>query len=307
MKKISYVLTLVFLCLCWTSYSQVDSVQWQIDSLENSFHYQTGVIEFPSCKARLKVPEGFRYLDAEQSQIVLSDLWGNPADSSILGLLVPENRGVLAPNSWVFTISFDEIGFVKDDDAEDIDYDDLLKEMQGEMSDANSEREQLGYPPITLVGWASEPFYDDKTKVLHWAKELRFGSDSLSTLNYNLRVLGKDGVFVLNAVATISELNEVKPAIAPVLASVEFEKGSTYFDFNPEVDEVAAWTVGGLVAGKVLAKAGIFAVVAKFGKFIVMGLIAAATGVWNFVRRRKQTAVAAPAAPENKPEQESNG
>jgi len=281
-------ITLFILISSISAIAQLDSAKIRIAQIENSLKYQTGVIDFSSCKAKLNVPEGFRFLDAEQSRFVLSDLWGNPVDSSILGLLVPADRGVLEPNSWVFTLTFDAIGYVKDNDAEDIDYEDLLKQMKKDFQDANPEREKLGYQPIEFIGWASNPYYDKEKKVLHWAKELKFGTDSMNTLNYNLRVLGKDGVFVLNAVATMRELNDVKPNIDKVLQSVDFEKGSTYSDFNPDIDKVAAWTIGGLVAGKVLAKVGFFAVIAKFGKVIIVGLIAAGAAIWRFVSRRKK-------------------
>ena len=59
------------------------------------------------------------------------------------------------------------------------------------------------------------------------------------------------------------QLPDVKQNIEPVLASVSYTDGNKYGDFNPELDEVAAWTIGGLVAGKVLAKAGIFALLLK--------------------------------------------
>jgi uncharacterized membrane-anchored protein len=54
------------------------------------------------------------------------------------------------------------------------------------------------------------------------------------------------------------------------------------------VDEVAAYTIGGLVAGKVLAKAGLFAVLAKFGKLIFIGIAAAGAGIWRWFRGRKK-------------------
>jgi uncharacterized membrane-anchored protein len=78
---------------------------------------------------------------------------------------------------------------VKDDDAEKIDYDDLLKEMQDGANEANAERIKEGYDPIHLIGWAQKPFYDKTSHKLHWAKELQFGTDSLHTLNYNIRAL----------------------------------------------------------------------------------------------------------------------
>lgn len=79
------------------------------------------------------------------------------------------------------------MGYVEDDDANSINYDDLLKTNQEE----NQQRINEGYSPIQLIGWAAKPFYDNNKKVLHWAKELNFGGDSLNTLNYNLRILGR--------------------------------------------------------------------------------------------------------------------
>lgn len=283
-----YLSLLVMATLCLNSMAQIDSLALRIAEIEQSLEYQTGTIEFPTCNAKLEVPQGFKYLNSKQAAFVLSDLWGNPEDSTILGLLVPENKGVLESGSWVFTLSFDPIGYVKDDDAEDIDYDELLEQIQEETKEGNAHRVQLGYQSIEIVGWAANPHYDKEKKVLHWAKEAKFGTDSVNTLNYNLRILGKDGVFVVNAVASMHEFGEVNPTINNVLSSIEFEKGNTYFDFNPDVDNVAAWSIGGLVAGKVLAKVGFFAVIAKFGKVIIFGLIAAFGAIWKFISGKKE-------------------
>lgn len=72
----------------------------------------------------------------------------------------------------------------------------------------------------------------------------------------NLGIPGRKRIFVLNAVANRCELPEVQSTIDPVLASVEFKPGHQYSDYLPDVDNVAAWTVGGLVAGKVVVKGG---------------------------------------------------
>jgi hypothetical protein len=51
---------------------------------------------------------------------------------------------------------------------------------------------------------------------------------------------------------------------------------------------VAAWTIGGLVAGKVLAKAGFFALILKFIKPILLVLIATGGGIWRFLGGRRK-------------------
>ena len=105
MKKITLAILLTLFFVNNNFAQLVDSTQLQINELENSLVYKTGVIELESGNATLTVPAGFRFLDRAQSIHVLTDFWGNPADSSIIGMLVPENTGVLGANSWAFTIS----------------------------------------------------------------------------------------------------------------------------------------------------------------------------------------------------------
>jgi len=264
-----------------------DSTQLYLDSLEASFHYQTGDIQLDNI-GTLKVPKGFRYIDSKQAQYVIHDLWGNPGGDGTLGMIVPENLAI-SNGAWAFIITYDEMGYVEDDDADDIDYDDMLEEMQKGEKEENDERAKEGYDPIHMVGWAAKPYYDGDKKVLHWAKELKFGTDSSeNTLNYNVRVLGRKGVLVLNAVAGMHELADVQANIDPVLSSFTYADGYKYSDFDPSVDEVAAWTIGGLVAGKMLAKVGFFALILKNIKLIGLAIIGAFTAIWKWFKRKTE-------------------
>jgi hypothetical protein len=101
-------------------------------------------------------------------------------------------------------------------------------------------------------------------------------------------VLGRKGVLSMNAVAGMYHLKDVQQNITAILAMPEFASGNKYSDFNPDIDEVAAVTVGGLVAGKVLAKAGILALLAKGWKLIVIGAVALWAGLKKFVFGRKK-------------------
>lgn len=288
--KRSLLLNAIVILLSFPAFAQeVDSAEFYLQEIENSLHYQTGTIELPSGNAILNVPAGFKYLDQEQTFYVLTDLWGNPEDNSILGMLLPEEKGVIDADDWAFVLSFDEIGYVEDDDANDIDYDELLEQLQEEAQTDNKQRIELGYEPVEIIGWASKPFYDSERNVLHWAKELHFGEEDNHTLNYNLRVLGRKGVFVLNAVASMQELPDVQASINDVLTSVSFKEGHTYADFVPDVDNVAAWTLGGLVAGKVLAKTGFFVLLAKFWKIILIAIIGFFAAIRKKLFKKKET------------------
>ncbi|KAF2330372.1 DUF2167 domain-containing protein [Flavobacterium ginsenosidimutans] len=272
-----------------------DTLKAYYDKIEKSFNYETGKITLTEGNGTLNVPKGFKFLNGEQTQNVLSNLWGNPEDKSILGSLVPDGKGVTHGDSWMFVISYQGDGYVKDDDAGDIDYTDLLKTMKEDVATENEERKKAGYPEVQLIGWASTPFYDNNLKVLHWAKELQFGQDKEHTLNYDLRVLGRKGMYNISAVAGVNQLAEVKASIPEIIKSVAFDQGNKYLDFDADTDTVAAWTIGGLVAGKVLAKVGFFAILAKFGKFIVIGIIAAFAAIKKFLFGNKDQIVTKPA------------
>lgn len=253
---------------------QVDSLYKAWMQIDSSFHWQYGKIELGQGMANLQVPQGYKFLDAEESSYVLSELWGNPKDKSIMGMLFREGDSPMLGSLYAITISFEEEGFVEDDDAQDMDYDDLLDELREDMKLSNEERVRLGYPQVALRGWANQPYYDAEAKKLHWAKDLQFEGEEEPTLNYNIRILGRRGYLVLNAISSISALDSVNADLKPILASVNFNEGHRYSDFNPDLDKVAAYGIGGLIAGKIMAKAGFFAILAKFGKFIIMGILA---------------------------------
>lgn len=256
-------------------------------AIEKGLQYRTGEIDLEGGLAVVKLPEGFRYLDAGQSETVLTRLWGNPPGATTLGMLWAPGQTPLGDGSWAVIIQYEEDGYVKDDEADKIDYDELLKEMQASAEATNEDRKREGYSPMHLVGWAEKPYYDKAGHKLHWAKELRLEGAGRSSLNYNIRILGRRGVLVLNAVAGMSSLEQVKAGIPAILKAVEFQEGHRYSEFNPDVDKVATYGIAGLVAGGVLAKAGFFkvliAAILAGKKFIFLGgiaLIALARG-WS--------------------------
>ncbi len=258
------------------------------DSLENSFKWQTGTVNLSNDAIKLNIPQNFRFLNAQQSQYILEDIWGNLKDASVLGMVFPATLSPLSDSAWAYVVTYEQMGFVKDNDADDINYDELLEGMRKDSEAANAERVKQGLSKFDLVGWAQKPFYDKEHKVLHWAKEYKGEGSTENTLNYDIRVLGRKGVLSLNAVARMSQINEVKSNVDAVLKMAQFNEGFAYKDFDSNVDQVAVWTIGGLVAGKVLAKVGIFALIAKFGKLIVIGLVAAGGAIWKFVTGRRK-------------------
>ena len=291
MKKL-IVFAFAFMVSCGLFAGDEDSLtnklSQYVDSVNKAMKYETGQIKLSNGIAQLNVPQGFKFLNAEQSQYVLSELWGNPPDNSVLGMLFPESGGPLVDSNYAFVITYQADGYVKDEEADDLDYDEMLKAIQEAESEENKEREKQGYGSIHMVGWASKPYYDKTHKVLHWAKELQFGGSQDHTLNYDVRILGRKGVLSLNAVAGVNELPLVKKDIDQVLKIASFTEGNQYEDFDSNVDEVAAYTIGGLVAGKVLMKVGFFALILKNIKLVLLGIAALGAGIFKFFKRKKK-------------------
>ncbi|MCP8464259.1 DUF2167 domain-containing protein [Pseudomonas sp. ZM23] len=224
-----------------------------------SLHFKKGKVVVGDNLATFDLPDSFVFLDGADAERVL-EAWGNPpSEEQPLGMLMPAGISPFDKESWAVTVEYEESGYVSDEDAEKIDYTQMLKDMQGDLRESNPEREKQGFEPIQLIGWAAPPRYDAAEKKLYWAKELQFGDAREHTLNYNIRVLGRKGVLVLNFVASMEQLPEIEKNVGKVLAMAEFNPGSRYLDFNPSVDKVAAYGLGALIAGKVAAKAGLFA------------------------------------------------
>lgn len=293
-----------------TGGSTVDSIalaqqrlQEYADSVISAMHYQTGAVALPSCNAVLNITPGFKFLNAEQSQYVLNKVWGNPPRTDVLGMIFPETSNPFTDSSYVFMVSFDDMGYVKDDDAKEIDYNKMVVDMHESEPKINADRTAGGFPTIHMVGWAEQPYYDDKQKVLHWAKELKFGDADGNTLNYEVRVLGRKGVLSLEAIAGIHELPLVNKDINKVLAMASFTQGNTYADHTSN-DKVAAYTVGGLVAGTILTKVGFWAIIAKFFKLIIVGIVGAFYAVRKWLTgkgRKKDELAPVPVEDDNTP------
>lgn len=280
----------------------------EMRQLADGLRPAAGKITLHGGLAELNLPEGFRYLSPEDTETVLTKIWRNPKSDSLLGMIVPAGFDPIAGESWAVVVSFEEDGYVNDDDAAKIDYADLLKDMKAGTKEASAEREKAGYPAIELIGWAAPPRYDAAAHKLYWAKEIKFGTETEHTLNYNIRMLGRRGVLVLNVVAAMPQLAEVEQATPALLAMVDFQPGHRYADFNAATDKTATYGIAALVAGGVAAKTGFFKAlwlgILAFKKVIFFALLAlagSAKQILAWIRGRDARPAAAATPSDGKP------
>lgn len=247
---------------------------------------QQGSIDLKKAKASLDVPATHYFLNAADARAVLEDAWGNPPDDQVLGMIFPAGVSPLDYGVWGATIYFSDDGYVSDDDAVGIDYDDLLRDIQKSQRDNNKWREKNGYAPIEVVGWAETPSYNPQTHKLYWAKELDFGEAESNTLNYDIRVLGRRGALVISFIATMNELEAVRRSTPSVLQMAQFDAGSTYADYQPGIDKKAAYGIAGLIAGAAIAKkTGLLAALLIFGKKFIVVILAGLAAMFGAVKK----------------------
>lgn len=253
--------------------------------------FQTGPVAILNGKVEIQASPSLRYLDAAQAKALLIRE-GNPPDavSDIEGLLIPD--GASNQDSWFVVITENTDGHVSDTDAANINYDELLSQMKSATRDNNKARTEAGYDAVTLVGWAEAPSYNPAQHSMVWAKDVIFGdsvaqapaakaaaaSNSYHTLNYAVRVLGRQDVLELNAVGSSEQLAQIKAGMQKVLPAVQFTAGNRYQDFNSSSDKLATYGLAGLIAGGVVAqKVGLFGVILlllKKGWIVIVGGLA---------------------------------
>jgi uncharacterized membrane-anchored protein len=209
--------------------------------------------------AKLDVPKGYFFINGKDYRAMLK-AEGEPVSGDELGMIAPTNGGY----SVIF--QFSDIGYVKDDEKDNLNADKLLDSIKRGTAAANKERERAGRPPIEVVGWEFPPKYDPATHNLEWA--IRGSIEGRPLLNYNTRLLGRKGVMEVVLVVRPERLNDTLPDFRSLLTGYSFETGETYAEYR-QGDKVAKYGLGALVLGGAAvgaAKLGLFTWLAVFLK-----------------------------------------
>ena len=240
----------------------------QLKSFIAALNFRSGDVAVPQAEAKFRLGTQFRYLEKADANRVLEQLWGNPPDNSVLGMIVPTAAPLDSEKSWAVVVTYSDEGYVSDEDAAKTDYNALLTELKKGAKEDNVARKEAGYEAVELVGWAVQQRYDDASKKLYWAKELAFEGGEQNTLNYDVRVLGRRGFMSLNAVASMSELVAVQSGMQQLLPAAEFNTGARYADYDSSTDKVAGYGIAALIGGGIAAKTGLLA---KLGVLLLAG------------------------------------
>lgn len=240
--------------------------------------------------AQLQLPEGFSFAGPEDTRAVLERM-GNRTDGNELALVVPNAQ----EEGWFLLFEWRPIGFVKDDDKDRIDADALLKSIREGTEESNEWRKEHNVPALHVTGWAEPPHYDQASHHMVWGVLATEDGGGEKSVNYNVRVLGRDGVMSVTLVESAEKLAASKPNVEKVLSGFSYKQGKRYAEWVPG-DKVATYGLTGLVAagaGAAAVKLGLFGILGKFlakaWKLVAVaavGVVALLGKIWNAARGR---------------------
>lgn len=247
-------------------------------------------------QATLNLPAGFDFVPKKPALAVMEHMGNNMDEENFYGLVIPADDN----QKWFVAASFDDTGYVKDDDQSSIDPDKILASMQKGLKEDNEDRKSRGIPQMEIVGWVEKPHYDAKAHQLIWSIEARdvpvAGGEPPSAdnaVNYNTFALGRGGFISLNLVTSTTDVGNDKKVAAALLQNLSFDEGKKYENFDPKTDKVAEYGLMALIGGIAAKKLGLFALmaamVAKSAKALIVLAIAGGAAVKKFFKRRDPT------------------
>jgi uncharacterized membrane-anchored protein len=225
----------------------------------------------------IRIPAGYRFAGKEGAQKILQ-LSQNIPSGRELGVIVGDKA------TWFMMFEFKEEGYVKDEEGGKLDNDAILKNIQEGTEAANEQRAKKGWAPFHVNGWQREPFYDPTTHNLTWAI-LGRGDDpkEVSTVNHSVRILGRRGTMNVDLIADRDQYAALTGEFNTLMSGFHYTQGNRYSEFV-KGDKIAEYGLTALIVGGGAAVALKTGLLAKFWKFIVMGLVAAGAAIKKLFR-----------------------
>ena len=238
------------------------------------------VVDLGENLAQLDMSDAYVFANGDDTRVVMEYL-GNPPSNAEVGMIIPNRED----ENWFIVFEYSDIGYVSDADSDEIDAVAILESYRKGTEEGNKERVKMGATPIHVTGWYEEPFYNTETNNLTWAMMLE-DDEKMQTVNYNIRILGRGGYMSAVLVADAEQLTTLKPELAGIVSSFSYKQGSRYAEFI-QGDKLAKIGLAALIAGGAGAaavKLGLFQVLAKFWKAIVVGFLAFFGAIWKFLK-----------------------
>jgi len=232
--------------------------------------------------ATLEIPAGYRFAGGKGTEELMVMFGNPPGDGYRKGMIAPENL------EWFAIFMWDDRGYVEDDDRDEIDPDELLKDLKKSNKLSSEARAKAGYGRLDLVDWAYPPQYNPDTNNLEWALDL-VDEDGDHVVNYETKILGRKGLIEAVLVCGPDELADYLPEFQSMLEGLTYTDGNKYTDFSASAgDKVAKGGLIALIAGGAVfaaAKTGLLSAILLWGKKLWYVVLAVIAGAVNWVKR----------------------
>ncbi len=224
--------------------------------------YRPGPMTGDMGLASITVPAGMQFTDGAGAK-KWGELTTNPVSQKEIGLVGPDD------GRWLVLFEFDDVGYVKDDDKDDLKADELLDSIKEGTEGFNKEsRIPAGLPPMNILGWEQQPTYNEAAHVLEWCVRAESGGDP--SLNFNTRVLGRRGVVLVTLMfGGEVTLQQALPEFRELMKGFTFKDGERYAEFR-EGDKLAEYGLAALIAGGGVALAAKSGLLGKLIKPLII-------------------------------------
>lgn len=223
--------------------------------------------------AEIDLSEEYVFLDADGTK-QLMEMTGNPETGLEMATVAPKAEDA----TWFVVFEYEPVGYVPDDEKDQLDAEAMLDSIKEGTEAANQERRERGWGSLTIVGWQEPPHYDERTKNLSWAI-IGQNDGGEKSINRIVKLLGRRGVMTATLVSPPDEMASAVPMVDALLDGYRYQPGSTYAEYVPSTDKLAEYGLTALVvggAGAALVKSGLLA---KLWKPIALMLAAMGAGL----------------------------
>ncbi len=248
--------------------------------------------------AEIDLPAGMLLFERATAQDLMKRM-GNDGSGVVAMILPPRGTG-----DWIIVIEADDIGYVSDSDADELDADSMLEQFKTGTIEQNKQRVQLGVPALYVDGWSERPRYQQLQHHLVWGLDAHDSNGKV--INFFTRFLGRYGYLSVNLIDEPANIESSKQQALAILSAIRFRPGAKYSD-HVEGDRDSGFGLKALVlggAGVALAKkGGILIAIVLFMKKGFIIVLAAVGGLlkWLFGRKKNDDVPPTPPDPTSAP------
>lgn len=188
---------------------------------------------------------------------------------------------------WIVVISYDAVGYVSDEEADDLDANELIAAIKTGTLAQNTQRRAKGVPELFVDGWFTPPSYDRANHRLAWGIDAHALGGKV--VNDFTRVLGRRGYLAVNLIDAPETLPTSKWDARTILESIRFRMGARYQDHEDD-DLDSGMGLNGLILGgagvAAASKTGILVAILAFLKKGFVLVIAGLAGLYKWLTGR---------------------